>query len=231
MNLNNKNHPVYEPEKWNKDIYIKKTHNCYAYALNLIHTEQANICKKYMKLTKKHDCPILRPQPGQYSGYIDEYKPSLFTTSSTKCSRGMEIRIKKDNPLIRKLRKNQECPDNFYKIALFIASDGSDYHFYRQDNNGLWSHKDGWKLATNKDAKGRIIKNPETADRGNLDLFCGYYAVPNLSKYKNMSNMTRPYKNKVSETQKILNMIKKNELHKAKKGVSTLVRKPKIYKN
>tara|TARA_Y100001970_G_scaffold243654_1_gene309106 strand:+ start:137 stop:298 length:162 start_codon:yes stop_codon:yes gene_type:complete len=42
---------------------------------------------------------------------------------------------------------------------------------------------------------------------GNLDLFCGYYAVPNLSKYKNMSNITRPYKNKISETQKILNII------------------------
>ena len=38
MNLNN--HPIYEPEKWNKDINIKKTHNCYAYALNLIDKEQ-----------------------------------------------------------------------------------------------------------------------------------------------------------------------------------------------
>ncbi len=47
----------------------------------------------------------------------------------------------KDNPLIKKLRKNQECPNNFYKIVLVCASDGSDYHFYRQDNNGLWSHK------------------------------------------------------------------------------------------
>ena len=59
----------------------------------------------------------------------------------------------KDNPLIKKLKKNQECPDGFYKIALFCISDGSDYHFYRQDNNGLWSHKFGWKIATNKDGK------------------------------------------------------------------------------
>ena len=67
-----------------------------------------------------------------------------------------------------------------------------------------WSQK-----ATNKDAKGRIIKNPELAERGHLNLFCGYYAVPNLSKYKNMSNITRPYKNKISETTKILDMIQK----------------------
>lgn len=24
MNLSNKNHPVYEPEKWNKDVNIKQ---------------------------------------------------------------------------------------------------------------------------------------------------------------------------------------------------------------
>ena len=201
MNLNNKDHPIYEPEIWNKDINIKRTHNCYAYALNLIYKEQAKICKKYLKITNKKDCPSLRPQPGQFSGFIDEYKPHPFS-----CKK-IERRMKKDNPLIKKLKKNEECPNNFYKIALVCASDGSDYHFYRQDNNGLWSHKDGWKLATNKDAKGRIIKNPELAERGHLDLFCGYYAVPNLSKYKNMSNITRPYKNKISETQKILNII------------------------
>jgi len=201
MNLNNKNHPKYEPEKWNKDIYIKKTHNCYAYALNLIDKKQSDICKIYLKITGKKDCPSLRPQPGQYYGYLDEYNPHPFSCKE------IELRMIKDNPSIKILKNNQECPNNFYKIALVCASDGSDYHFYRQDNNGLWSHKDGWKLATNKDAKGRIITNPELAERGHLNLFCGYYAVPNLSKYKNMSNITRPYKNKISETTKILDMI------------------------
>ena len=198
MNLKNMHHPKYEPEKWNKDKYIKKTHNCYAYALNLIDKKQADICKIYLKITGKKDCPSLRPQPGQYYGYLDEYNPHPFSCKE------IELRMIKDNPLIKKLKNNQECPNNFYKIALVCASDGSDYHFYRQDNNGLWSHKDGWKLATNKDSKGRIITNPELAERDHLDLFCGYYVVPNLSKYKNMSNITRPYKNKISETTKIL---------------------------
>ena len=78
MNLNNKDHPIYEPEIWNKDINIKRTHNCYAYALNLIYKEQANICKKYIKITNKKDCPSLRPQPGQFSGFIDEYNHTLL---------------------------------------------------------------------------------------------------------------------------------------------------------
>ncbi len=196
MNLNNKNHPIYEPEKWNKDINIKLTHNCYAYALNLIDKTYAEICKKYLKITNKKDCPCLRPQPGQCSGFIDEYKPHPFN-----CKK-IEIRMKKDNPLIKKLKKNEECPNNFYKIALFCASNGSDYHFYRQDNNGLWSHKDGCKLATNKDAKGRIIKNPELAETGHLDLLCGYYAVPNLSKYKKCQILQNLIKIKYVKQQK-----------------------------
>lgn len=154
-------------------IYIKRTHNCYAYALNLIDIKQANICEKYMKITNKHDCPMLRPQPGQLSGYRDEFTPSPVT-----CKK-IEERMMKDNPLIKKLKLNEECPDNFYKIALVSRTkkNNSDYHFYRQDNNGLWSHKDGWKLATNKDAKGKLIRSPETANRGYYNIFCGYYAV------------------------------------------------------
>ena len=214
MNLNNINHPGYEPEKWNSNIYIKRTHNCYAYALNLIDIKQANICEKYMKITNKHDCPMLRPQPGQLSGYRDEFTPSPVT-----CKK-IEERMMKDNPLIKKLKLNEECPDNFYKIALVSRTkkNNSDYHFYRQDNNGLWSHKDGWKLATNKDAKGKLIRSPETANRGYYNIFCGYYAVPNLDKLKNMSNITKPYKNKISETQKVLNMINKNQKTKKSKS-------------
>ena len=53
MNLCNKNHPVYEPEKWNKDVNIKTTHNCYSYALNLINPKMAEICKEYKKINKK----------------------------------------------------------------------------------------------------------------------------------------------------------------------------------
>ena len=203
MNLSNKYHPKYEPEKWNKNKYIKKTHNCYAYALNIIHKKQANICKKYMELTKKYDCPFLRPQPGKYSGCIDIYKSHLYNCKT------IEKRMFTDNPLIKKLKKNEECPDNYYKIALVCLKDGSDYHFYRQDNNGLWSHKDGWRLATNKDFKGKLIKNPETANKGKSYSFCGYYMVPNSSKHKNMSNRIKK-KNKKSENYDVLNMIYSN---------------------
>ena len=36
----------YEPDKWNQDIFIRKIHNCYSYALNLIEAKRTSKCKK-----------------------------------------------------------------------------------------------------------------------------------------------------------------------------------------
>jgi len=62
-------------------------------------------------------------------------------------------------------------------LVLTCKDDKTDYHFYRQDQNGLWSHKNSWRKATNKDAKGRLIKDPKKCDRGKFTIFCGYYMV------------------------------------------------------
>lgn len=174
-NLINKKYPDYEPERWNANKYIKQTHNCYAYALNLIDMNRAKQCENLKKKDKKVMCE--RPQLGDYSGY-DEYNATKVT-----CKK-MEERLLNDNPYIKKLKKNQVCPDGFYKIMLYRSHD--DYHFFRQDNSGLWSHKNGWRLATNKDFKGRLIQHPDLADKGIYTIYCGTYAVPNIDKYKHM---------------------------------------------
>lgn len=200
-NLLNKNHPKYEPERWNKDVLIRKSHNCYAYALNLINSNNRELCEKYMIKENSKDCLPVRPQPGKYSGYLNEYKPIFIS-----CDKIIR-RMKKDNPMIKKLNTGEDCKDGYYKIALCCREDGLDYHFYRQDNNGLWSHKDGYKKATNKDCKRRIIKDPFIANRGDYKIFCGYFSVPNEDKYKNMSNLTRnskKYSHKVSKVSELL---------------------------
>jgi hypothetical protein len=171
------NAPLYEPNKWNTNQYIKKSHNCYAYALNLIDSKQTSNCKKMNK--SKRICP--RPQPGDYAGYKDKFNSKRVT-----CKR-IDERMLKDNPSIRKLKKNQTCPIGFYKIMLYVAKDGSDYHFFRQDNTGLWSYKDGWRLATNHDFKGKIIHTPISADKGKYTVLCGTYAVPIVANEKNMT--------------------------------------------
>lgn len=65
-------------------------------------------------------------------------------------------------------------PSGKTKIALVIWPD-TDYHWYRKDSDGKWSHKPGGTQATNLDNSSNIITNPETADRGRYTIFCGYF--------------------------------------------------------
>jgi len=71
------------------------------------------------------------------------------------------------------------------KIAL-VVHPGEDYHFYREDDDGLWSHKDGSNPVKRYDADGNLIWNPRTAARDyrkngsylNYKDFCGFWCVP-----------------------------------------------------
>ena len=66
------------------------------------------------------------------------------------------------------------CKD---KVAL-VVDPGVDYHWYRQDQNSMWTHKPGGTRATNLDNSSNPIPNPETANRCGTGLcysdFCGY---------------------------------------------------------
>jgi hypothetical protein len=62
-------------------------------------------------------------------------------------------------------------------IALVSANHPQfkDYHWYRLDSNGMWSHKPGQTPAINTDNANQLIANPETANRGPYTDFCGYF--------------------------------------------------------
>ncbi|MFX0116649.1 MAG: hypothetical protein ACFFB3_19020, partial [Candidatus Hodarchaeota archaeon] len=72
------------------------------------------------------------------------------------------------------------CAECTHIVALVMDPD-DDYHWYRRDRNGNWSHKLASNPATDLDASNNPITNPETADRnyGYLyySVFCGYYCV------------------------------------------------------
>ncbi len=51
---------------------------------------------------------------------------------------------------------------------------GQDYHWYRQDDIGCWSHKPGQTVARNVDSSGRKITDPQTCDRGPYTDFCTF---------------------------------------------------------
>lgn len=69
------------------------------------------------------------------------------------------------------------CPENGYKVALWYDSSG-DYHWYRQNSDGTWSHKPGELEVTNLDTHGNLIV--DAVHQNTLyDTFVGfYYVVP-----------------------------------------------------
>jgi len=70
------------------------------------------------------------------------------------------------------------CGKDEYSVMLFVGlmelDVGYDFHFYRQDSNGFFSHQVGKSTPTNLDADGKLINDPRAANRKNPD-FSGSY--------------------------------------------------------
>jgi len=156
--------PKFEPFKWN-NTYAQHNHNCYAYVLNTLAPKRQG-----------------KPQPGYFSGYpsieLNDYNCLTFYQ-----------RLKKDIPSLYLSKFSEPCKKGFYKgfIALDAKEEDQDYHFYRQDNTGYWSHKPGRTEAIDYDAAKQKIKNPLKADRKyenfNYSTPCFFFCLNNkLSK-------------------------------------------------
>ena len=177
--LNNCN-PKYNPGKFNNDKNIKQSHNCYMYALNKIDKELA-----YKWNTKCKDldkCIKLKHRPGNVNNNIS--KKEVSTCENIRKG------VLDDNPKIYLSDQNDICKNGFYKIASSVDQNKS-FHFYRQDKNNLWSHKDGGKSVTNLDDDQNSIVDPQYCNRGQYKSFCNYFCVPNGKLYKTRS---KPYR-------------------------------------
>jgi hypothetical protein len=134
--------PKYQPNKWNNKESVKYNHNCYAYVLNTIAKREG------------------KPQPGYFANFPpinkDDYNCQAFYE-----------RLKKDIPSLYLTTFNEKCKKGFYKgfIAIDNKEEDQDYHFYRQDNTGYWSHKPGRQDAVDYDSDFKKIKNPVIANR------------------------------------------------------------------
>lgn len=64
-------------------------------------------------------------------------------------------------------------PGAGWYVALVIWP-GRDYHWYRQDNVGCWSHKPGSTPVRNVDNAGQRIRDPRTCNRGPYSVFCTF---------------------------------------------------------
>ena len=165
--------PKYEPDRWNRRKELRETHNCFAYAMNVHDPKQIKACQM------DKDCNVPFHQPGSASGHPG------FRTRKLKTCPDMVARLLGDNPSMKMTTFTDKCPPHTSKIALVVDPD-EDYHFFRQDSNGLWSHKPGGTSVTNMDADDKLIYDPQLASRNylgsgsklNYDTFCAYMCVP-----------------------------------------------------
>jgi len=149
--------PAYDPERWNNKRKIRKTHNCYAYVMDIINESFAK-----------------KPQPGYHSGYLH-----MSDDDIRSCDKLME-RVKSDNPSVIPSTFSGKCPPGYRKgYATVDTSDNPDYHFYRLDDTGIWSHKPGSTKARMENFDGRLILRPDKAKRESnshvYDKSCGYF--------------------------------------------------------
>ena len=163
--------PLVGIPKYNLSVPMLDSHNCFAYALDYVDMPDDKLCNA-------NGCDIPFHQPGRKSGY-----PKWSQIKGKRCP-DLIGRLKGDIPSIERTTFTKKCPRGYYKIAL-VVDPKNDYHFYRQDADGMWSHKPGGTKVTRLDASGRPIYNPELADRdyrkeGNLNYkkFCSYLCVP-----------------------------------------------------
>ena len=198
--------PSYNPEDW-KDPLVVGTHNCYMYFLNdqkdSLRMKCIDICKnkdkknnKTCRTKKQNSCSNLKPQPGNYAHLKGNFKGNRRVYSCP----AMVDKVLKDNykkgtkkskiihwdHLTHHQQFIKKCPKNYYKGVL-VVHPGNTYHFYRQDKDGRYSHKQGTLDIEDKDASSNPIFVPHLADMNyskgknngiNYTDFCAYMCIP-----------------------------------------------------
>jgi antitoxin (DNA-binding transcriptional repressor) of toxin-antitoxin stability system len=158
--------PKYDPTKWNKP-YRVEAFNCYDYAFDNDWEGQKN-----------------RSQPGMISGQYKKDGKQIH-----QCGYMTKI-LQTDHPELKRSDFKSKCPKNHYKLGLMVdpVGESTDYHFIRQDKDGLWSHKIGDLPVDNVDADGNIIHAPHLANfqypKYKYKDYCGYFCAPKTSKHR-----------------------------------------------
>jgi len=150
--------PPVEPQRWNIPPDQRKCNNCYNYATNHPNGSFA--------------------QPGQASGMVPPGATFPYTCGGLLASAESDgLTFAGDTLDEAQMRCDASCC-----LVALVMSD-MDFHWYRQDANGAWSHKRGGGRATTLDALNASIVDPSTANRDygtpghNYNMFCGFMCV------------------------------------------------------
>lgn len=172
--------PAFSPGEYNDDKAIQHSHNCFAYAMNVRDGEKIKGCRE------RNQCRF--HVPGKIKGHPD------FSGQMGKTCGDVIGRTMADVPNGYLIDFTTPCKQGFSKIAM-VVDEENDLHYYREDNNGRWSHKPGAREVTDKDAVGAYIHAPHRASRYypkenpndtglNYDSFCSYMCVPRNQEIK-----------------------------------------------
>lgn len=136
--------------------------NCYAYALNnQVYPGTNSIWYKQ--------------QPGEYAGatctiYDKQHLVAAVQADFQKYNSDFGTHL-----TFEEVGRFEECPKGTYKVALVSYFD--DYHWYRQDSDGFWSHKPGTTPVRLLDSSFNPIFDPYLADISPYVNFLGFFAV------------------------------------------------------
>ena len=153
----------------------RENNNCYTYAIN----------QPINPYTKRPYADYDYCQPGYLGGKGEsldfDYTQNIKDSKNKRCQilnlARKDLR-KLGYKLLRTTYEKYIRDKDCWKVALCLSS--SDYHWYRQNDDGTWSNKKGAHKVTNKDYSGEIIHNPETCDRGKYTTFVGFYVVKKI---------------------------------------------------
>jgi len=170
----------YDPDFWNETVvtsgrYIKDYTNCYAYAINnQIDPIGTNFGCNY---GATYHNQYVKQQPGEfyntYNGSGDIV--TIYNFGGYVDGSLVKDAVEKDFALYNSLlgtnihfwEEWEVIPEGGYKVYLAVSPGGlfsnGDYHWYRQNPDGTWSHKQGTTAVTNLDANKNVIWDPKTA--------------------------------------------------------------------
>ncbi len=164
---------AYEPERWNEPV--QSNAKCYSYALNnqlnpdnpayIVGNSESGLENLFFK---------------DLGAYGDDRMAAPYTKQ--KIEEGISADLTRFNAdyntslHISEIGRFDLCQEGCYKIAIIYGS--YDFHFYRQNPDGTWSHKPGTSTARDYDANGDTIYDPQfCAWSSYYDTFAGYYEI------------------------------------------------------
>lgn len=156
------------PERYTRNPLVSERHNCYDYSFDVVDPAQITVPNPRFH------------QPGGTKGLSS----TLYRRGGRTC-KNISYLMRRDVPELRRTTFGRRCPRGTSKIAM-VADPDKDYHFYRQNRSGYWSHKDGQNDPKLYDANGAPIWDPRKAARDyrpngarlNYSQFCGFYCAP-----------------------------------------------------